>query len=73
MNDEDTLCLFPLPTKPSGSRPCLRPRREHFCPEHRYSFKKIEGCERQHHPFQRESAFDLLPYDIGVLRRSEYG
>lgn len=67
-SDDDTLCLFALPTKGGSSKPCLRPRREHFCPEHRYSFKKIEGCERQHHPFQRESVFNLLPYDTGVLK-----
>jgi len=76
MSEGQVLCLFAVPSKLGGSRRCLRPRDEHLtwmggylpCSEHGYTYKKVEGCDKQHHPFQRESVFNLLPYDTGVLK-----
>ena len=68
LSEGQILCLFAVPSKGAPSRPCLEPESLHRCTEHRYTFKKVEGCEKQHHPFQRESVFNLLPYDTGVLK-----
>lgn len=70
MSEGQALCLLAVPIKAPlpTTRTCMKPRDEHFCTEHRYTYKKVEGCEKQHHPFQRESGFDLLPYDTGVLK-----
>ena len=68
MSEGQVLCLFAVPSKLKGSRVCLKPRGEHGCIGHGLTYKKVEGCEKQHHPFQRESVFNLLPYDTGVLK-----
>jgi len=72
MSEGQVLCLFAVPSQLKTSRICLRSKDEH-CHEHRYTYKKTlfvlsDGCEKQHHPFQRESVFNMLPYDTGVFK-----
>jgi len=68
MSEGQVLCFFSVPLKGGGYRRCLDLESKHRCTEHNWTYKKVEGCEKQHHPFQRESVFNLLPYDTGVLK-----